>query len=170
MSSTPRKRRADSPLTRQPKAAREKILDLLNRVTYAEAVPLLKRDFGISTSPASLSGFYASESFRRSLEQARDLAMTVVGETESLRQLDDAAKAAVARKIFDLAVDRAASPQDLARLATIQQRDKTIALEERRLVLLEKKAEQASQAEQIVQSADTPEEKQQKLRAIFGMS
>lgn len=168
--SASRKRRADSPLTRLPKATREKILDLLDRHTLEEAVPLLKQDFSLATSRTALSRFYASEAFRRSLEQARDFAMTIVGETESLKHLDEAAKAALARKVFDLAVDRAASAKDLARLTLIQQRDKTIALEERRIVLLEQKAAQAAQAEQIVQSAATPEEKQQKLRAIFGMS
>jgi len=44
-------------------------------------------------------------------------------------------------------------------------------LEERRLAILEQKAKQAEEAEQVVSDKKlSPEEKQQRMRAIFGMS
>lgn len=51
-----------------------------------------------------------------------------------------------------------------------EQKGEALKLDERRVALLEKKAAQADEASTVVQSTLTPEEKQLKLKQIFGMT
>lgn len=57
--------------------------------------------------------------------------------------------------------------QKFARLQQLQEQNK---IEERKLAILEKRAAQAEQAEQVVGSDMTAEEKTVRMRQIFGMS
>lgn len=52
----------------------------------------------------------------------------------------------------------------------IQEREKDRELEERRVKLLEQRASQAEKAEQVASSDASPEEKEQRIKSIFGMS
>ena len=54
--------------------------------------------------------------------------------------------------------------------AKLKLKEQQVSLDARRVALLEKKAAQADEARQVVESKATPEEKQLKLRQIFGMS
>lgn len=143
---------------------------------------------GCSVSLSRLSTFWESCQHREMIEKA--LNRVSIG-ADASRQIErQFAKDAPPElgtlikllrvQVMQLALHGQSEPQ-LLKLATtllkpvmenlkVEEHAKDRELEERRVKLLEARADLAQKAETVAASAATPEEKEQKLRAIFGMT
>ncbi len=167
------KARCDAVLKSLPPALQETIWQWINGPEgYAGTRQRLADEHGIHTSKTSLSRFYSWYPLQKPLEEASHFAdelkkhlSELPGLTMNEEQLTVAAQVA-----FELEAVKAKNFDQFALLRKLRQKDTENRLEREKFELLKKKAEQAEQAEQITKSDLTPAEKQQRMRAIFGMS
>ncbi len=166
----------DSLTPAQKKMLREWLVD--ENTSYKDAKDRLYQDFNIRTSVGALSRFYATQCFALRSSEAKDFAEQVLSDlTADGTQFDEATIALIKQKAFERAYARDGNLEDLAILAKIigdsaklQLKKKDQALAERRIQLLEKKAEQADKAKEIVGNKDLSEQEQaQQIRSLFGM-
>ena len=167
----------DSLSPEQKKMLREWLVE--ENLSYKEARDRLHEDFNVRTSVGALSRFYATQCFALRSSEAKDFAEQVLKDlTADGTQFDQATIALIKQKAFERAYARDGNLEDLAILAKIigdaaklQLKQKDQALAERRIAILEKKAEQADQALQISGDGNlTPAEKETRLKAVFGIS
>jgi hypothetical protein len=149
-----------------------------DNLSYAEARDRLWQDFRLRVSVGALSSFYASDCFSLRSSEAKDFAEHVVAElTASGDKFDEATLSLIRQKAFERAYARDGNLDELATLAKIigdsqklAIKAREVALAERRLKLLEKKAAQADAAESSLRNPDlTPAEREAKLKEIFGL-
>lgn len=82
----------------------------------------------------------------------------------------DAAHRAVAQKVFELSTDPHADPKLLSEFYKLMLAGQRQAVDERKLALLEAKAKAADEAQATLKQDDlSPEEREQKIREIFGL-
>ena len=165
-----RKPRSDSKLANMPEEQQAQLVEwLLAGVPYHEAIGLLKKEFGVATSIASLSHFYQSvvgpHLLRRRM-QALGVAEEIATEASAKPgQFDSATIDALKQKAFELAISPGAKAGDVKALFTLLQkhRDQDIKqqqvdLAQRRLEVVEAKLKAVN--EQILKAKDggiTPE-------------
>lgn len=175
-----RKPRSDSRLAslnpEQKALLRTWLID--ENLSYEAAKDRLHQDFNVETSVGALSQFYATECFALRSSEAKAFAEQV--ETELLSAeptFDKATLALVKQKAFERAYAKNGNLSELAILAGIigdsaklKLKEKDQQLAERRVALLEKKAAQADAAEGVTRDeALTPEQREAKLKEIFGL-
>jgi len=159
------------------------------KVTLDDARARLLERFGISVSPSLLSDWWAKRQQQRLQDRVLDRITTgaaAVKQVEKQFAKDAPPEVETLIKIhrvliMQLSLQAAANP-DLLRTASecmkpvmaylkVQEQRADRNLEERRVAILEQKAKQAEDAEKVVSDKKlSPEEKQQRMRAIFGMS
>lgn len=149
--------------------------------SLAETVGWLRAD-GVHSSSSSLSEFLSwwalQQTFARAESNTHQFKewLAKVSPELSEEQLD--ARAAL---LFQFEAVKTGDPDTYLAFATarhkakmdglkFQQGERKLAQDDRRIALLEKKAAQADQAENVTKSDLTPEEKQLKLKQIFGMT
>lgn len=148
---------------------------------YKEALERLHLDFGVRSSASALGRFYQRVLQRRLLESIGKNARQA-NEIESEFAKNPApVPQAVVKLVTQLAFEHLAGgarnldPEFVVKLVKLSVdsglKAKKLELDERRIELLEQKAKQADQAAAAVKDDGlTAEEKQARLRQIFGMS
>jgi len=174
------KPRSDSKLKSLPAHQRDMLRSWLveDNLSYEKARERLKEDFGIETSERALSEFYATECFTVRFAQAGEIADTIAAAlAESPDKFDEATISLVKQKAFERAVAKDGDIKELGILASIlgdtaklRIKQQEVELAGRRVVLLEKKAEQADAAESITRDESlTPEQREKKMRSLFSI-
>lgn len=157
-------------------------------LTYAQAVAKAKAEHGIDTSIGALSRWHS----RWQREGLRERILTrITSGAELSRDIEKkftkhpAPETAQIVKllrvlVMQLSVQSEADPallelvnplmRSILEFLKTEQKGEALKLDARRVALLEAKAAQADEAEKVTQSSLTPEEKQLKLRQIFGMT
>ena len=175
-----RKPRSDSVLDGLPPERREQLVRWLvdENLKYPEAVTRVWEKFGVKTSVNALQRFYARKCFALRADQAREFADLVVDQAKAdPARFDQATLALVKQKAFERVYSRDGNISELATLAGIlgdsaklELKRQELAIADRRVALLEKKAALADQAQGVVNdSTMTEEQKAARLREIFRM-
>lgn len=174
-----KKPRSDAKLLSLPPHYKETLIRWLTEenVNYDEARARLKKEFSVTTSNRALSQFYATQCFSLSYSEAREIADTVAAElSHSPDKFDSATIALIRQKAFERAVAKDGNLDELSILAKmlndsakLRLKEADQKLSERRISLLEKKADQADQAKQVTDDKDlSPAEKLTRYKQIFG--
>lgn len=154
---------------------------LLGGMPYHEARKGVAKEFGVSTSLSALSQFYAHVCVPALISrrhQAVNTAEEVAAAAEATPGRFDAATVdAIKQKAFELAISPLSSPKDVKALFMLLQKardqelkEESLAIERDKLELLKAKAAQAEAAQAVVQSDLTPEEKQRRIKEVFGLA
>lgn len=181
-------RKTRSVLLLLPEAQQAKLAEwLLSGMTYHAAQEIIAKPepegFGVVVRSLSAFAPFWQEVCVPHLARRRALAVSTaesVAEEASRTpgRFDSATIDQLKQKVFELSISPHADPKDVKALFMLVLKAKDQELEAQALHLdrekfefLKKKAEQAEQAEKVIGSNEgSAEEKQQKLRAIFGMS
>ncbi|WP_009964063.1 hypothetical protein [Verrucomicrobium spinosum] len=150
----------------------EEIWERQNKSTHAAVCKWLAEEMDVCTSVGALSDFYAWFSLRRDLREA-DTEITGLmdlikerGSSLDLQQLQELEQALFllrARKSGDWKQQKAAL--ELVIKAQTGKR------EDRKVALMEQKVAQADKAKELLgDKALTPEERDRKMKAVFGIS
>lgn len=176
-----KKPRADAKLLNLPEEQHEQLVAWLfqSGLGYAKVRSLVKREFGIATSQAALSSFW-SECCAPRLLQKRSQSAVAANQiaddaAKNAGTFDTATLALLRQKAFEILADTNADPDEVRGLLALalkardqDQKDLLIAQSQRRLELLEKQSEQAKTT--LANPALTPEERQLRMKEIFGMA
>ena len=167
-----RKTRCDAKLKSLAPADRAKIAAWLDEKSQADCAKLIAQDYGIEVAGSTLTAFYQWFHATRRLEEAATFADTLRADLASLPglNLDSDQISKIGQALFEI---QAVKDQDgklfvalrKQRLASEAQRLEREKFEEAR-----RRALQADEAEQVTRSELSPEEKDRRLRAIFGMA
>lgn len=178
MSST-KKPRSDSKVAGLAPEIRAEVARRLGEAneSYKDVATWLKAEHGVTVSDGALCNWYSVHSWSQNAATARQFAEQVKAESKAQGNYDAATLALVQERAYIMARTQGADVNALATLAGIigdsaklRLKEREVALTERRVVLLEKKAAQADAAEGIVKDGDLNEaEKAQRLRSLFGM-
>jgi hypothetical protein len=175
-----KKPRADSTVAGLDPALRAEIARRLGEQnhSYQAVVDWLQAEHGVSVSTGALCGWYVSHGWRESAAQARAFAQAVRTEAGAEGDYDAATLAHIQERAYLLARAKTGDVQDLSALAKIigdsaklRLKEREVALGERRLVLLEKKAAQADAAVAVVLDEKlTPEERAKRVKEALGVA
>lgn len=172
-----KKPRADSKLDNLPEAQFLQLRDgLLNRTfaSYQEALSWLDVECGVSSSSAALSGFWRRQCAPLVAERRQMAAIRAEALGDAMRADPVNWDEAIVEKTKQLAFefldagteDAGAIKQLLDAILKAQKQE----LDERKVVLMERKAKQAEEVEKIMGREDLSEkEKGVEVRALFGM-
>jgi hypothetical protein len=174
-----KKPRSDAKLLSMPPHYKEALIRWLteDNLSYAEAKARLKEEYSVNTSTGALSQFYATQCFSLRYSQAREVADTVAEEmTLSPEKFDEATIALIKQKAFERAVAKDGNLDELAILAKMLHDSAKLrlkvqdqALQERRIKILEKKADMADKASAVTSDTElTDAEKLKRYKQIFG--
>jgi len=174
------KDRGDSKLATLPMHQRDMLRGWLveENLTYDAARERVRMDFGVETSNRALSVFFARECFADRFREAGEFADRVAAELAACPdKFDEATISLLKQKAFERAVARDGDLKELQILAGIlgdtaklRIKQQEVELAGRRVVLLEKKAEQADAAESITRDESlTPEQREKKMRSLFSI-
>lgn len=175
-----RKPRSDSVLDSLPPAQREQLIGWLldENPNIDELVERVKAKFGVRTSRTALSSFYSRRCYKLRSNQATEFADLVVSEAKANpAKFDEATLALVKQKAFERVYARDGNISELSLLAGIlgdaaklDLKRQELALADRRVALLEKKAALADQAEAATRDETlTPAQRSARLKEIFGL-
>lgn len=142
-----------------------------------EAVSSWLLEDGHRISVTALCNWYSVHSWKEHKGSAREVAEAVRAEAATSGDYDEATLALVKERAYILARTKGADVKDLATLAGIvgdsaklRLKEREVAINERRIALLETRAAQADKAEGITRDETlTPEQRAAKLREIFGL-
>jgi hypothetical protein len=176
-----KKTRADSKLGILTQERQAEIAEHARTHTLAETRAWLRED-GITIGSSALSEWLSSWSLRQIFSEAESNATEFrTWLLKAMPELSEEQLDQRAALMFQFQAVRTgdadtylafASARAKARLeeAKLKQKERALEHDERRIALLEKKAAQADEAKSVIESKQTPEEKQLKLRQIFGMT
>jgi len=165
-----KKPRADSHLKTLPPERQRTIIDALQTRKLAEVRADLRQD-GIETSSAALSEFWAWWHLREQFQDAESSVQTLCKLLKDQRpDMPEEQLADYGQQVFSLLALKQQEPKEWARIQKLRLLRQTLAIEQRKVTLLEQKAEQADQAEEIVSGPLSPEEKLRKMREVFGIA
>lgn len=174
-----RKARSDSVISKLAPSVRAELARMLSEAnpSYDEAAAWLHKEHGVKIGRTAVRNWFVLHSWKENAEQARAVADQVAEHAAAPGHYDIATRNLVREKAYILARTPGADVQDLATLAGIvgesvklDLKAREVALAERRVALLEKKAAQADEAKGAMQNAAlTPAEREAKLKEIFGL-
>ena len=174
------KPRSDAKLLNLPEEQQGQLAEwLLNGISYHKALALLKKEFGVSSSTRALSDFFdavcapALSSRRRQWVRA---CSQVERDIEENPANWDAVLMEQAKELAARAMSRPQpDPSEVAALLSLvlkasdqKIRREAVELSRRRLELLEKRESDARGV--LCDAALSPEEKEARIRAVFGMT
>jgi hypothetical protein len=171
-----RKVRSDAVLLNLPEAQQAQLAEwLLGGMPYHQARELIAKEFGVEVKTLrAFPGFWREVCVpallrRRSMavETSEEIAQAAAAHPG---QFDAATIDALKQKAFELSTSPQADPRDVKSLFMLVLKSRDQDLNERKITLLERKAAQADQAADVVKSELTAEEKQARLKSIFGMA
>lgn len=162
-----KKPRSDSPLKTLPEARQADIAEYLAAHSLAETVAWLKED-GIKTSIASLSEFGSWYALRRQLSRNEQTVETLLAEyVKSDPNLSPEKIQAMGQAFFSAMSLAQQDPESWVQVQKLNLQRAAMELDQRRVVLLEKKAAQLDQVKQVVESKLSPEEQKKRLKEIL---
>jgi hypothetical protein len=169
------KPRSDAKLLNLPEEQHAQLVEwLLSGLPYHQVKLLVKKQFEIDTSLGALSAFYqdcCSAVLLARRQQAVSTADEIAAAASAMPgQFDQATIDALKQKAFELSIQPFANPKDVKAIFSLVLKARDQDLEARRIAVLEAKAKRADEAEQVVREDLTPEEKEARLKGIFGMS
>ena len=138
---------------------------LLSGESYRKVQQRLEED-GIKLSQEAIRRYYHSQILPARLARQNKTAEEL--NKISVEGVDEATMRAIRSAALDLAASPSCDPKALNILVGLILKAKQLAQDKRRLKILEAKAAQADAAKQVTQSTLTPEERDRKLRNIFG--
>ena len=138
---------------------------LLSGESYRKVQQRLEED-GIKLSQEAIRRYYHSQSLPARLARQNKTAEEL--NKISVEGVDEATMRAIRSAALDLAASPSCDPTALNILVGLILKAEQLAQDKRRLKILEAKAAQADAAKQVTQSTLTPEERDRKLRNIFG--
>jgi ActR/RegA family two-component response regulator len=178
--SAQRKTRGDSVLGTLPEERQLEIAAHARAHTLGQTVAWLRAD-GIKLGQTSLSEWLSAFVLRSQFRVAEQDSLNFIELLRKRRpQLSEMELQGWANEFFQVQAVKSGDAETFLAFATARHRaqmdaanlklkEQQVGLDARRVALLEKKAAQADEARQVVESKATPEEKQLKLRQIFGM-
>ena len=172
-----RKPRSDSKLRTLPPSQLLKLREWLGveSLAYDEVITRVRDEFGVSTSRAALSEFYSADvvpwKYARAHGVADDFAKLADG------KFDEATRKRVQQLAFEIATSPHPDIEALSALskilgdtAKLKLQEQKLTHEARRIAVIEKKAAQADAAKEVTKAVDlTPEQRDEKLKEIFGL-
>ena len=138
---------------------------LLSGESYRKVQQRLEED-GIKLSQEAIRRYYHSQILPARLARQNKTAEEL--NKISVEGVDEATMRAIRSAALDLAASPSCDPEALNILVGLILKAEQLAQDKRRLKILEAKAAQADAAKQVTQSTLTPEERDRKLRNIFG--
>ena len=138
---------------------------LLSGESYRKVQQRLEED-GIKLSQEAIRRYYHSQILPARLARQNKTAEEL--NKISVEGVDEATMRAIRSAALDLAASPSCDPKALNILVGLILQAEQLAQDKRRLKILEAKAAQADSAKQVTQSTLTPEERDRKLRNIFG--
>ncbi|PNC46089.1 hypothetical protein CXU14_02540 [Akkermansia muciniphila] len=138
---------------------------LLSGESYRKVQQRLEED-GIKLSQEAIRRYYHSQILPARLARQNKTAEEL--NKISVEGVDEATMRAIRSAALDLAASPSCDPKALNILVGLILKAEQLAQDKRRLKILEAKAAQADAAKQVTQSTLTPEERDRKLRNIFG--
>ncbi|MGO5938876.1 hypothetical protein [Akkermansia muciniphila] len=138
---------------------------LLSGESYRKVQQRLEED-GIKLSQEAIRRYYHSQILPARLARQNKTAEEL--NKISVEGVNEATMRAIRSAALDLAASPSCDPKALNILVGLILKAEQLAQDKRRLKILEAKAAQADAAKQVTQSTLTPEERDRKLRNIFG--
>lgn len=174
-----RKTRSDSKLLNLPEEQQARLADwLLGGMPYHQAKELLAKPepdgFGVSVGLSALSSFWQEVCGPLLLTRRHQAVQTADSLAEEASKtpgrFDQATIDSLKQKAFELSISPVAKPKDVKALFMLVLKARDQDLNERKIRILEKKAEQAEKAEQTLGDTTlTPDQRLSRMREIFGM-
>ena len=166
-----RKPNVQSPLDRLDDAKQHKLYELLKGTSYEDALPKVRAEFGVRTSVAALSRFMKRRGVVEHLRESV-YASEAFAESEDVKALDRRKRAAVVSAMWEaLNAKDVDSIVKLGRLIASmdagRRDDDALRLAREKFEASERRAAQAK--ETISDRKLTPEERESKLKEIFGL-
>lgn len=171
-----RKPRSDSKLLNLPEEKKQQILDwMVAGQSMAAVRELVNGEFGFTVSVSSLSGFWQIEApkhFIRQRLKSHSVASELAAEARKAPTMFDAAMVdRISQFAFELSITPGADPETVKAFVMMVLKAREQDLAARRVALLEEKAKQAEKAAGVVGDTTlSDEEKQRRMRQIFGVS
>lgn len=165
-----KKLRADSKFALLSEEQRGELADLMlsGQATQRDALEWLA-GHGVKVSAQSLSEYYRN----RVLPLRFERMIAAAGVLNKLRSAEvaSATHEAVAQRAFQLATEQEMDPKLLATFYTLMLQGQQSDREERKLRLAEDRARKADEAEAAAKDSTlTPEQKAERIKAIFGLN
>ena len=166
--------RADAKLKGLPRSVRDTLWLMRNpldegdkRFSYAEILVWLQSEHGVHSSLAALTPYFAWERMIREMEQARADAQQAQEEMAKDPHATPEAIARVGQMVFTSRVTRDGNIKAFVALEKLRLQHQALEHDERKLALLEAKANQADQAKEVLTQKLSPEEQNRRLREIL---
>ncbi len=164
-----KKLRKDSKFSSLTDAQRDSLAELMlsGKAGLEEVKDWLGKK-GVTVSLQSISEYYRNHVLPSKWRRMNRVAIALNKVPDAAAT--DAAHRAVAQKVFELSTDPKADPKLLSEFYKLMLAGQRQAVDERKLALLEAKAKAADAAQEALrQDGLTPEEREQKIREIFGL-
>ena len=166
-----RKPNVQSPLDRLEDAKQHKLYELLKGASYEEALPKVRAEFGVRTTVSSLSRFMKRRGVVEHLRESV-YASEAFAESDDVKALDKRKRSAVVSAMWEaLTAKDTKSIVALGRLLVSmdagRRDDDALRLAREKFEASERRAAQAK--ETISDRKLTPEERESKLKEIFGL-
>lgn len=142
------------------------------KLSPASVQSRLQSEFGCKVATTTLYALIHRRRNLRSLDRIRTAqeAAEAINQLPGADAMDSATLKAASQLTFDLVSSGEADADSVSKLVNLLLKKQQIQQDERRLALLERKAKEADAAKATTADESlTPEQKQQKLRQIFGM-
>lgn len=147
---------------------------LLGGMTYHEANLLVEKEFSVKAS-ASLgrySRFWEQVCVPMLLQRRSRMAGTAAARKQEAEtnpaEFDKATLDALQQRAYELAENPQSNPKDVKAILTLLLKAKDQSLEERRIVILEKKSAQADATAQVLDTPMTDAERAERIKEIYG--
>jgi len=134
-------------------------------ISYEEAAARCAEHFGFQPSEAALSTFFTRHRFEWKLEQAKLRADATKDKLPA--DFEAAKKRGLAQREFEMAYSEL-SVKELVALKRIEIAEARVALDSRKVAMLEKKLAEATEA--LGDESKTPAEREARMREIFGLA
>lgn len=168
-----RKTRPDSPLRNLPEDRQAAIIAMMEgpqNKSFAEIKKHLASD-GLRVSENALSEFRSWYLLRRQFKEAEQSTDTLVELLKlDMPELSEEKLFRYGQLIFSQMALKTQDPAVWTETQKLNLKKEEQRLQERRIAILEKKAAQADAARDVATSKLTPEEKEQRMKSIFGLS
>jgi hypothetical protein len=159
--------RSDSLFAKLTPAQREELLQrcVEEGLSLEDGTELL-RGWGVKSSSQALSRFVSTHGFAWRLERAKAAAAA----TQAAPSFEAEKSRLLQQKIFEAVADANCPPKVLVALRSLDLKAAEVKIQERRVALLEAKAQQADAVKAVMSDTPlTPEGRDRKIREILGL-
>lgn len=147
------------------------VLSWLYSRPYSVVKDMILDQYGCETSEAALSGFWQRFSGAWFAERnARNAAAArIIADESQIGSLTDATLELIAQQALEIMSNPSPDPSQVRHFAKLLLQREKQSIDERKVKLLEEKAKLADQAQAVMESQESEQEKAAKMRRLFGM-